>query len=87
MKVKLLRIMWGYLLSMVEKYTPLKFRGDSVEDIFNYLLINNSVASSGQPTENQFYAIRDAGYKTVINLVPQGTENSLKGEEKLVTAL
>ncbi len=72
---------------MIGKYTPLKFGGDSVEDTLNYLLINDSLGSSGQPTEDQFVAIRDAGYKTVINLLPQGTENSLQDESKLVTAL
>jgi len=87
MKLRFIRTMWRYLLSLAEKYTPMKFSDDSVEDTLNYLLINDRIGSSGQPTENQFYAIRDAGYKTVINLLPQGTENSLKGERTLVTAL
>ena len=87
MKSNTAKTIWGFLGSMVSKYTPLKFGGDSIEEIYNYLPISDTLSTSGQPTENQFSAIRAAGYKTIINLLPHNTENSLKNEEVLLTTL
>ena len=81
------KTIWGFVVSVIEKYTPLKFGGDAIEDVFNYLQISNTLSTSGQPTEQQFHAIRDAGFNTVINLLPRDTENSLKNEEILLAEL
>lgn len=81
------KTIWGFLVSVIEKYTPLKFCGDAIEDVFNYLQISNTLSTSGQPTKKQFHAIRDAGFNTVINLLPRNTENSLKNEEILLSEL
>lgn len=85
MKSNTAKTIWGFVVSMVGKYTPLKFGGDAIEDIYNYLRISDTLSTSGQPTENQFHAIQEAGFKTVINLLPHNTENSLKNEAELLT--
>ena len=39
-----------------------------VTKIYNYVPINDQIASSGQPSPEQFSAIKEAGYDVVINL-------------------
>ncbi|MEH0019736.1 MAG: protein tyrosine phosphatase family protein [Desulfobacter sp.] len=85
--LQLVKIYWGFLISLLHKYTPLTFGGDRIQDIFSYYKYSNILSSSGQPTEAQFYAIREAGFKTVINLLPRNTENSLDHEAELVETL
>lgn len=82
-----LKTTWGFLLTLIEKNSPFKFSGENLEDIYNYLPISETLSTSGQPTARQFCAIRDAGFTTVINLLPQGIENALDGEADLVTSL
>ena len=83
-----LKTLLGFVISVLEKYTPLQLSGGELEDTYNYLRINERIATSGQPTEAQFYLIRDAGYATVINLAPQSVlENSLKTEAELLEEL
>jgi len=78
----------GFVLSVLEKHTPLQLRGGTLEDTYNYLKINNQLTTSGQPTEAQFQLIQAAGYKTVINLAPESVlENSLKTEAILLSEL
>ncbi|MGB1258078.1 MAG: protein tyrosine phosphatase family protein [Thiolinea sp.] len=78
----------GFVASVLEKYTPLQISGGKLEDTYNYLRIDDRIATSGQPTESQFRLIRDAGYTTVINLAPQSIlENSLKTEAGLLNEL
>jgi uncharacterized protein (TIGR01244 family) len=59
----------------------------SVIDIFNYIRIDELVATAGQPSEAQFREAREAGYEIVINLAPDGLETSLPDEGKLLEAL
>ncbi|MEC4817682.1 MAG: protein tyrosine phosphatase family protein [Scytonema sp. PMC 1069.18] len=55
-----------------------------MEDIYNYLKISDSIATSGQPTEEQFAAIKQAGYQLVVNLaLPQST-NALPNEKQII---
>ena len=78
----------GFIGASIEKYTPLKFSGDSIEGIYNYHPITENIATSGQPTEAQFNAIKMAGYKTIINLAPVSVlENSLRTERELLNEL
>jgi len=81
------KTIWGFLVSLIGKYTPIKFGGDTIEDVFNYLKISETLSTSGQPTEKQFHSIRNAGFTTVINLLPHDTENSLENEDKLLWRL
>ena len=83
MKSNTAKTLWGFLRTMVSKYTPLKFGGNAIEDIYNYLPISDTLGTSGQPTVEQFHSVRAAGYTTVINLLPHDTENSLKNEAAL----
>jgi protein tyrosine phosphatase (PTP) superfamily phosphohydrolase (DUF442 family) len=55
-----------------------------MEDIYNFLKISNTIASSGQPTQEQFLAIKNAGYQVIINLALPESPNSLKDEKQIV---
>lgn len=41
---------------------------DPLASIHNFIAVNESLATAGQPTEQQLQAVRDAGYEVVINL-------------------
>ncbi len=74
--------------SVLRKYSPIKSKDNSIEDVVNYIKYNNDFSSSGQPTKTQFALIREAGYGVVINLAPYDfIENPLKGESEIVTGL
>jgi protein tyrosine phosphatase (PTP) superfamily phosphohydrolase (DUF442 family) len=82
-----LKTLFGYLATLVRKYTPMKRSNNSLEGIFNYHLVNGSIATSGQPSEQQFSVIREAGYQSIINLAPHSAENSLPDEAGLLHRL
>lgn len=82
-----LKTVYGYLLTLLEKYTPLTVSQNTLAGIYNSHPISDRVGTSGQPTETQFRLIRDAGYKVVINLAPHDAENALPDEAGLVAAL
>lgn len=82
-----LKTIIGFLISLLRKYTPLKLGRDSIEGIYNYLLINETVSTSGQPTEDQFKIIKDSGYHLVINLAPHNAENSLDNQSTILKEL
>lgn len=87
MSLNTLKTVYGYLVTLLEKYTRLKVSGDTLAGIYNAHRVSERVFTSGQPTEVQFHAIRDAGYEAVINLAPHDAENALRDEASLVTAL
>ena len=57
---------------------------ESLSDIFNFIKLDDRVATSGQPTESQFGLVKEAGYTTVINLA---TALAQKGKKILVIDL
>ena len=59
----------------------------SVTDIYNFIPIDDLIATAGQPSEEQFREARAAGYDIVINLAPDGLETSLPDESGLLAAL
>lgn len=59
----------------------------SVAEIYNFVQVDRSIGTSGQPTEAQFRALADAGYQAVVNLAPDGLDTSLPDEAELVRAL
>ncbi len=60
----------------------------AVEDIFNFVSINEQISTGGQPTQEQFEAAREEGYTAVINLAPVDAENNaLEDEEGLLASL
>lgn len=78
----------GFLKSLVRKYIPFKaLSANSIEEIYNYRAYHNNLCSSGQPSAEQFELIREAGYRTIINLAPHDAENSLDNEEQIVNKL
>lgn len=82
-----LKTIIGFLVTLVEKFTPLKLSKNTIEGIYNYLKVSEGLTTSGQPSEEQFLLIRDAGYKTVINLAPHDVENSLSNQARLLSDL
>jgi protein tyrosine phosphatase (PTP) superfamily phosphohydrolase (DUF442 family) len=59
----------------------------SLEEIYNFIPISDSLATSGQPTEAQMGEIAAAGYKVVVNLALGKSENALPDEAATVRAL
>jgi len=59
----------------------------SISEIINFVRIDDKVGTAGQPTREQFTAVRDAGYQAVVNLLPSVQDNALKGEEDIVHSL
>ena len=55
--------------------------------IANYYPINPKLATSGQPTREQFQQIANAGYNAVVNLALPSSDNALADEAAIVTAL
>lgn len=84
----------GFFLTMLGKYTPLKVGKNYLEGIYNYRKYHDYLSTSGQPTEEQFQLIKEAGFTTVINLAPidrnnaqKSAENCLKDEAGLLKSL
>lgn len=59
---------------------------DPARPLTNYLAISDTLGTAGQPTPEQFAAIRDAGYEVVINLAVPDSPGALPNEAELVTA-
>ena len=55
--------------------------------ILNHFQVTDDIASSGQPTVEQFDEIASGGYDTIINLAMPDHENSIANEGSLVTSL
>ena len=77
----------GYGLTRIEKLVGFSLKASQLEAIYNYLPISTQLATSGQPTSNQFSAIQRAGYSIIINLAPANSENALPNEATLVADL
>ena len=59
----------------------------SLSEIYSFRAINERLGTAGQPTENQFGAIREAGFEAVINLALPTSDNALANEGSIVTRL
>lgn len=77
----------GYGLTRIEKLAGFSLKASQLEAIYNYLPISTQLATSGQPTTNQFSAIQRAGYSIIINLAPANAENALRNEAAVVASL
>ncbi len=58
-----------------------------MENIFNYIKINENISTSGQPTSEQFELISQCGYEVIINLALHNASNAIENEDKIVTDL
>jgi protein tyrosine phosphatase (PTP) superfamily phosphohydrolase (DUF442 family) len=61
--------------------------GFETDQIANLLHISETLATSGQPTPEQFEAIAAAGYALVVNLALSDSPGALPDEPRLVEAL
>lgn len=77
----------GFFQTQLARGLPEGWRSSSLESIFNYLPLSNTLATAGQPNEKQFAAIERAGFRSVINLAPNGVENAIENEAAIVTGL
>lgn len=59
----------------------------SIESIFNYRKVSDTVSTGGQPKEEELRAAAEEGFRTVINLAPINPRYSLADEEGLVRSL
>lgn len=82
-----LRTSLGFAGTFIERYLPERFRPTTLDSIFNFLPLRPNLLTSGQPTEAQFVAVKNASVSLVINLAPHGQENSLPDENAVVTGL
>lgn len=58
---------------------------DKLETILNYYPINERIASSGQPTAEQFELIAENGYKVLVNLAMSDSPQANSEEDLLVS--
>lgn len=88
MALNTLKTTLGFLREAISRYTPFKRRSSSIQDIYNYLPIDNLFPTSGQPDEDQLKLIGQAGYTSVINLAPTSVlENSIIDEQRILNDL
>ena len=57
---------------------------ERLEEISNFLQISDNLATSGQPTVEQFQAIADSDYEVVINLALPTSDRAIANESAIV---
>ncbi len=59
--------------------------GDAkLNNIYNFVQISDRVATSGQPTEEQFEEIKNAGYDVIVNLALSTSTNAIPNEAEII---
>jgi len=58
-----------------------------MEEILNYIKINELISTSGQPSAEQFKQIAQNDFEVVINLALHDASNAIENEDKIVTDL
>lgn len=56
----------------------------SVDRAYNFRAIDETVSTSGLPSEEQLSELRTSGYEVVINLLPHDSQFAIKNEEDIV---
>ncbi|MDE0855932.1 MAG: NUDIX domain-containing protein, partial [Nevskia sp.] len=64
--------------------TPLPFENEALKAIQQLRVIDDRLATAGQPTAGQMRVIRGSGYQTVINLLPADSGSALADEAAVV---
>ena len=59
---------------------------NQIEAIYKFLRLSDSVGTAGQPNASQFTAIKDAGYRIVVNLAVPDSPQAVANERELVAA-
>src|SRR6516164_3418524 len=57
----------------------------ALSDIYHFRAVDDKLGTAGQPTENQFRSVREAGFEAVINLALPTSDNALANEGSIVT--
>src|SRR4030095_10158315 len=60
---------------------------DKLSEIRNFRAVGTKLGTAGQPTEEQFETVHDAGFEAVINLALPTSDNALANEGSVVTGL
>ncbi len=58
-----------------------------LDEIRAFRAISETIATAGQPNQDQFQSIRDAGFEAVINLALPTSDNAIPNEGSIVTSL
>ncbi len=85
--INVLRTVWNYTKLSVHHHTRIKTVGESLESIFNFLPLSETLITAGQPTEQQLVTVKAGGYKTVVNLALGSAHNALADERSTVESL
>ncbi len=85
--INVLRTVWDYAKLSVYRNTGIKLVGESLESIFNFLALSETLITAGQPTEQQLATVKDSGYQTVVNLALGSAHNALADERSTVESL
>lgn len=56
----------------------------SVDDAFNFKKVSESISTAGLLSEQQIDALKQEGYASVINLLPNDSEYALAGEKERI---
>lgn len=59
----------------------------SLQDVLNYREYSPTFASAGQPSAEQFEAIRDAGYERVVYIAFTSNDNAVPNADQIVEGL
>jgi protein tyrosine phosphatase (PTP) superfamily phosphohydrolase (DUF442 family) len=59
----------------------------SLSDIYHFRAVSDELGTAGQPNEDQFRTIRDAGFEAVINLALPTSDNAIEQEGSIVSNL
>jgi hypothetical protein len=73
----ILRTLLDYTKLSIYHNIGVKMVGESLESIFNFLPLSETLITAGQPTEQQLVAVKDLGYQTVVNLALGSAHNAL----------
>lgn len=77
---------YNFIKLFMNNALPINIVGNKIEDIYNFLKLSDSIATAGQPTAEQFLAVKKSGYQTVVNLALPESLNALPNEQAVVEA-
>lgn len=81
---KIISNIFGFLKLSIKSFLKIRSINSNIEDIYNFVQISDSIATSGQPTKEQFTAIKEAGYELIVNLALPQSLNSLPDEKQII---
>lgn len=58
-----------------------------IQAIYNFVQLTDTIATSGQPLENEFPLIAQSGHKAVVNIAMHNSDDAVENEGHIVTAL